>query len=154
MASRNFTVLELTIKLKYDWENLSRNDLSKIAKATNRWMKRAKYGGKIVGMLVVTNETAKELLDRIRSELDNISVIEDFWCQTAGSDGVGKFGNMCPFQTALSVAWEEARQRNYPNKVSDFRTQNVWLKNGVDYFNRQAAIKMGLGRAGERKPKK
>lgn len=154
MARQNFTVLELTIKLKYDWENLSRNDLGRIASATNRWMKRAKYGGKVIGMLVVTDETAQDLLDRIRPELDNISVIEDFWCQTAGSDGVGRFGGMCPFHTAIGAAWEEARKRNNPKKVSDFRTQNIWLKNGVDYFNRKAAIKMGLSRSGERKPKK
>ncbi|MGV0910328.1 hypothetical protein [Martelella sp. FOR1707] len=154
MASRNFTVLEFTVKLKYDWENLSRNDLARIAKVANRWMKRAKYGGKIIGMLVVTDETAQQFLDRIRSELDNISVVDDFWCQTAGSDGVGKFGVICPFQTAIAAAWEEAGKRNKPKKVSDFRTQNIWLKNGVDYFQREAAVKMGLKRSGERKPKK
>ena len=153
MASRNFTVLELTIKLKYEWLNLARNDLAKISNASKRWMKKGKHGGKVISMLVVTTETAKEFLDRVRPELDDVSCIEDFWCQTAGSDGVGRHGSICPYQTAVAMAWEEARKRNYPGKVSDFRTQNIWLKNGIDYLNRKAALKMGLNPARKRKPK-
>lgn len=154
MNRQNYTVLELTLKFKTDWEYLDRRDLSKISKSISRWCKRAKYGGKIVGMLVVTNETAADLMKRVRAAFEAIPAIDDYWCQTAGSDGIGRHGNLCPFQTAVGLAWEEARKRNYPKKVSDFRTQNIWLNHGVDYFNRKAAIKMGLRPHREGKGKK
>lgn len=153
MAKQNFTVLELTLKLKYEWKALDRRDLAKVMRAVQRWCKPAKYGGYIVGLLVVTDETAPQLMQRVRPIFDAISAIEDFWCQTAGSDVVGRHGQMCPFVTATGAAWEEARKRNYPKKVSDFRTRNVWLDNGIDYFNRKNAIKMGLRPRREREPK-
>lgn len=144
MQRMNHTVLELTFKFKYEWENLDRRDLARLLRSVKRWHKTAKYGGKIVSVLVVTDETSRHLMDRVRDDFAAVSALENYWCQTAGSDGLGMNGDMCPFQSRTAEAWEEARKRNYPKKMKHPRTANIWLNHGIDYVNRQKAVKMGI----------
>lgn len=145
------TVLELTLKLKTDWEYLDRRDFARVVRATKRRYKTAKYGGKVVGLLVITDETATQLMERLRPVLEEITLVEDFWCQTAGRDAVGRHGNFCPFQSAIKAAWEEVANRTKAENVPKRRTRNIWLDNGIDYLNRKAAVKSALRPRGERK---
>ena len=144
MPSRNFTVIEVTVKFRYDWDNVSRKDIGALRSAMKAWCKAGKYGGKIVSFLVVTRETSAELVERLRDVVGQITSVEEFWCQTAGADGVGIQGEFCPFRTRLIEALDEVRKRNYPKKVPNPRARNIWLDHGVDIFNRKDAIKAGM----------
>lgn len=107
--------------LKFDPEEpTAKKEIGQAKAKIQRWCHPALYAKRMIGFVVVTDETAQELAKRLGAEtqdlqsLDNVHVIlapqpDDIACAMAGTFG--------PLNHWVRTAWVEARKRNGPQNV-------------------------------------
>lgn len=97
---------------------------------------------------VVTRETAQQLMNRIGPMLETISGVVDWRAISVSRDCAAKNGTDDPLVVRLPKAWREADRRAELSKAQDLRgsgTDDIFAQYGVEDFDRQTAVKMGLG---------
>jgi len=113
-----YTALLLRVFFQFDLDAPGiGHDGMKVGKAIQRWLKPAMHTKRGLAFVVVTNETAGQLVERVRPALDSISSIENYWCHTAPRDVVGKHGSIDPLTKFVHDAWDEVGKRNEPKHV-------------------------------------
>ena len=160
MTARTPTVIEITILFKYDWRQLSRESSFRILNAIGRQALKAKQTDKAASYITVSRETASELVQRLRSQLDDLTFIENVWAQVVGRDATGLHGAMDPFQTFVAKAWAEVdRQMEILVKATPRQAQHVErarppdarIEDRVEKFDDAALIDMTARNRWQRK---
>lgn len=152
-------VLELSLQTRYPIEHLSRQDMIAIANITKRWARRAKHSKYTVSLVVVTNESPQELMDRIGAGLEAITAIERAQCSDLGRDVAATDGNMDPFVTFVREAWKEADRKNSsrvirepkPKHVEEVRSPNAIVEDTINNFPDSTLAKVARRADWERK---
>ena len=143
MAGR-YTVLLLRVGFKYEMERTA-NDISRIHRAINRsWCFPAMHSKRMVAFVILTEESEKELVDRVRPALDRITGIENYWCHIMPSDVAAMNGDSDPLTCYVREAWEELRKRNNPNYVRQPERAEPLVIGRMENFDRRTAIQMGI----------
>jgi hypothetical protein len=107
--------------LKLDPEEpKARKEISIAKAAIRRWCHPALYGRRLIGFVVVTDETAIELAARLKEEtqdcheIENVHVLGAPEADDIACAEVGSFG---PLNHWVRCGWVEARQRNSPKDM-------------------------------------
>jgi hypothetical protein len=108
-------VLTLQLLLKYD-ADLCKNEISAIHRAIRQPFQRAMHSPRTIAFVVKTPETSQQLVDRLGAQLEALC-FENWYCQTAGPDIVGKYGNIDPLPSRIKAAYAEIRNREHPKNV-------------------------------------
>jgi hypothetical protein len=119
-------VLFLHLVFKFDLEH-AKHTVGRIIKVMRCPVHRGMHSRTGLGMLIVTTESAQELVERIRPVLDDIESLENFWCYVAPQpdDVVGRHGGLDPLCHRLRKAWVDAGDWN---KAQDIRRRQSWQR--------------------------
>lgn len=104
-----------------------------------------------VGFVIETDETAEQLVERLRPVLDH-ERFHNFWCFTPGSDITGRDGTVDPLTVRVREAYDRVRQRNQAKKVRKPQRFQPVIKRPVDNLESRAPIKVNFRPHRKRKP--
>jgi len=139
-----YTVLLLRIAFKYELERTA-NDIHRIHRAINRnWCFPAMHSKRAVAFVILSEESEKELVDRIRPHLEKISGIENFWCHILPCEIAAKDGATDPLVSYVREAWEELRKRNKPDYVRQPERAEPIIVGRMENFDSRTAVQMGI----------
>lgn len=99
-------------------------DIGAAKAAIKRWCHPALYGRRLIGFVVVSDESAIELATRLAAEtatlsnIDNVHVIGAPQPDDIACANVGTFG---PLNHWVRAGWVEARERNKPKHMRRFQ---------------------------------
>lgn len=103
--------LLLRVEFSFELEHANRV-IGKIIAPLKRQMWKCSHGKRSICLLIVTDESSFELVQRLR--LKQISGIEDYVCHVAPIGVICKYGGMNTLATALDKAWDAVGQRRNP----------------------------------------
>jgi hypothetical protein len=138
-----YKVMLLRVCLTVEIENAA-HVVGQIIKATKRWVRPAMHSKRAVAFVILTEETADQLVRRLRDTLEGISSVENYWCHSIFDDVIGRNGHVDPLRTYVLEAWQELRKRNHPQYVRQPERAEAIIVGNMENFNRSAAIKMGI----------
>jgi hypothetical protein len=101
-------------------DNKAEREIKTAKSAIKRWCHAAFYGRRMIGFVVVTNETALDLAARLSEEtkelyeLENVHVLGAPQADDVACAAVGAFG---PLNHWIRAGWVEARELNKPKNV-------------------------------------
>jgi hypothetical protein len=148
-----YKVMLLRVAFLLEIENIA-SEVSKIIRATRRWVRPAMHSKRAVGFVILTEETEDQLVQRLMPTLESISAVENYWCHIMVGNVVARHGSLDPLTTYVAEAWEELRKRNQPNYVRQTERSETIIIGNMENFDRGAAIKMGIkGRRSRNPPK-
>jgi hypothetical protein len=143
MAGR-YTVLLLRVAFKYEIERTA-NDISRIHRAINRsWCYPAMHSKRAVAFVILSEESERELVDRVRPTLDRITGIENYWCHIMASDVAAMNGDNDTLTCYVREAWQELGKRNKPNYVRQPERAEPIVIGRMKDFDSRTAIEMGI----------
>jgi hypothetical protein len=148
-----YKVMLLTASFLYEVERAA-PEVGKVVKATKRWCRPVLFGKRAVGFVILTEESAKDLVERLRPMLDAITTIADYRCQTVLDDVVGKNGGLDPLRSYVLEAWAELRKRNHPDYVRQPERAETIIVGNMENFDRRTAVEMGIKSRRPGKPPK
>ncbi|AMN43233.1 hypothetical protein [Rhodoplanes sp. Z2-YC6860] len=151
MAGR-YKVMLLRVAFQYEIEKTA-SAIPRIVTAVKRWCRPAMHSKRMVGFVILTEETSEQLMDRLRPTLESITAIENYWCHTILNDVVGRERNMDPLTFYVGEAWQELRKRNDPKYVRKPERAETLVVGYMKDFDSRTAVKMGIkGRRMWQKP--
>jgi len=118
---RTLTVLELRVDFKYDLEEVRRQAIGQIMKAIGRWAKPARHGKATCSFVIVSSETAVELLGRLAPALKEISSIDHYCAHFAPRSAVSKTGTLDPYIHWLATAWKIVGEDSQSKNMRQFQ---------------------------------
>jgi hypothetical protein len=133
----------LRVGFQYELERTA-SDIPRIIRAVRCWCHPAMHSKRMVGFVILTEETSERLMDRLRPTLEGITAIENYWCHTVLDDVVGKNGSMDPLTVYVREAWQKLRERNDPKNVHKPKGPEPVVVGYMQDFDRSTAIKMGI----------
>jgi hypothetical protein len=68
------------------------------------------HGRRTIAFVITTNDSAAELVSRLRPTLEAIEGIYNYWCHLAPPAVVARHGYMDPLATEVANAWDALRQ--------------------------------------------
>src|SRR5581483_8996197 len=110
---------------------VDRRDIDKVKRAIGRWAKPAKHTPYTQSFIVLSDETAMELVDRLTPVLDEIPAVETYYGQAVTTDVVGRYGLADPFRSRVLEAWAELAQRNKPKHLANRWPRDGRVKDGI-----------------------
>jgi len=114
-----------------------------IQKAAKRWCRPTMAGKRAVSYVILTEESSRELVERLRPTLDGITTVFDYRCHTILDDVVGK-ESIDVLATYVAEAWEELRKRNHPDYVRQPERSETIIVGNMENFDRRTAVQMGF----------
>jgi len=138
-----YKVMLLRVCLAVEIENAG-PVVARIIREIKRWARPAMHSKRAVAFVILTEETAAQLERRLKSTLEGITSVENYWCHTILDDVVGRHGHVDPLRTYVLEAWQELRKRNGPNYVRQPERVESIVVGYMEDFNRSAAVKMGI----------
>lgn len=108
-------VIALQIFFSYDID-LCVRELTAIKKAIGGKIYPAMHDKRHIALVMVTNETTEQLVDRLRSVLE-VGCISNFWAQVPTAKITGKYGNLDSFVSRVRMAYGLVYQRTKPKHV-------------------------------------
>lgn len=109
---RTLTVLELRVDFKYDLEDVRKHTIGRIIKAIGCWAKPARHGKATCSFVIVTTDTAVELLRRLTPVLEDIGSVDHYCSHFAPKSAVSKTGSLDPYVHWLDAAWKIVGQES------------------------------------------
>jgi hypothetical protein len=97
-----------------------------------------------IAFVLLTEESATELLARIRPRPEAVTSVENYWCHIVLEDVAARDGNFDPLRTYVLEAWEELRKRNKPDYFRQPERAEAIVIGNMENFDRSTAIKMGI----------
>jgi hypothetical protein len=143
--------LLLHLAFKFPLEDVER-DLKRTVAKVERWCKRAMFTRRGVALVVVTDETPRQLVDRLRSTLESVTTLEDFWCHSLPADVAGRHGNLDTLEERGREAWAHARKLNETQHMRKPKGRNWFGKHGPRDVQLGAPVEMSVYARAERKP--
>ena len=142
-ATPRYKVMLLRVCLSVEIEKTA-VVVGRILNAAKRWCRPAMHSKRAVAFVFLTEETAEQLVARLKPTLESITSVENYWCHTIFDDVVGKDGGFDPLRTYVLEAWEELRKRNKPNYVRQPERAETIIIGNMENFDRRTAIQMGI----------
>jgi hypothetical protein len=121
--------LLLRVEFSFPLEN-AQHVIGKIIGPLKRQMWKCSHGKYSIALLVVTEESALELVKRLG--LSDISGIEDYTCHVAPIGAICMHGGMNTLHTALTKAWDAVGQRRNPEYMRQTKRFDPRLERRVD----------------------
>jgi hypothetical protein len=119
--------------------------VSDVHRAINRnWCYPCMHSKQGVAFVILTEESATELLTRIRPRLEAVTSVENYWCHIALEDMAARDGNLDPLRTYVLEAWEELRKRNKPDYFRQPERAEALVIGNMENLDRSTAVQMGI----------
>ena len=106
----------LRVCFTHDLEH-TKSQIGRIITALKRPAQTAMHTKREVGFVIRTPEEVAELVDRLRPTLDEIQLVENWWCHRAPPVIVAKYGSMDTLATRVGQAWADVRERRHGKHV-------------------------------------
>jgi hypothetical protein len=103
-------VLLLRVEFKYELEDSNRA-IGQIVRAFERHMWKGMHGKRTIGFVIATEETAADLIRRLRPTLESVEGIDNYWCHVAPPAVVARHGFMDPLASNVAKEWEYVLER-------------------------------------------
>lgn len=145
-------VVEVTLVFKFEWKEVARNRIIEMHRAIARKIEPGKESRHMFSMLVITDETATQLMARVRDRVMEVCPIEGMWAQEIGADATGHVPGFDPFAGRVLIACTTALDRNNAKNLRERRPHDSRVKNRVQKLDRGAQFEVGFRLPGERKP--
>ncbi|WP_375464585.1 hypothetical protein [uncultured Methylobacterium sp.] len=145
-------MIEVTLVFKFPWKHVERGRIIEMHRAVQRRITPGKESTHMVSMLVNTEETAAQLMQRIRDRTMDVCPIEGMWAQEIGADATGYEPAFDPFAFRVLTACNVATDRNEAKDLGKRRTRDGRIKDRVQQLDRGAQFEVGFRLPGERKP--
>lgn len=146
-------VLEMTISTNYNIDHIDRAGVGRLISNLRRPAFAVKHTRNSFSLLVVTRETAKELMNRLTPAMEAITGFENWWINSVGYDCVARHDRADPFMQRFEKAWRIAERIGHRTQAEDLRSlqpDDIFAQHGIEEFDRKAAVKMGLRPRGQR----
>jgi hypothetical protein len=103
--------LIVVLSLSFPIEDV-RKDIDILLKTVKCPVKACMHGKRLIAFVVVTHETIDQFLSRIKTVIDELGGIEDYWLFPAPNpdDVRGRAGHVSPLAHWLRMGWVETRQ--------------------------------------------
>lgn len=108
----------LRVSLTHDLE-YAKGCIGRIISALQKPSKLGMHTKRGMGFVIRTAESLEELVNRLRPTLDEIEMVENWWCHRAPPVIMAKYGSMDSLTTRVSEVWAEVRQRRHSKYVRD-----------------------------------
>lgn len=144
-------VIEVTLVFKYPWKEVARGRMIEMHRAIARKITPGKESTHMVSLLINTEETAAQLMKRIRDRTMETCPIESMWAQDIGADATGFEPAFDPFAFRVLAACNEALDRNEAKNLRQRRTRDGRVKDRVQKLNGGAEFNVSFRLPGERK---
>ena len=114
-------VIELTLVFKFPWKEIARGRIIDMHRVIARKIEPGKHSSHMFSMLIVSDETAFDLMKRVRDPIMDIGAVEDLWAQAIGADATGSVPAFDPYAFNVLQACNTALDRNKPQHLRQRR---------------------------------
>jgi hypothetical protein len=143
--------LLLRVEFVFELEHAN-HTIGQIIQPLQRQMWKCSHGKRSIALVVITEESALELVKRLR--LDEMTAVEDYTCHVAPIGVICKHGGMNTLATAIGKAWEAVGQRSHPEYMRQTKRFDPRIERRVEDRQSGAIREMRVELAGVRKPPK
>lgn len=141
--------LLLRVEFAFPLENAN-HVVAKIIGPLQRQMFKCCHGKYSIALLVITDESALELVKRLR--LGEISGIDDYSCHVAPIGAICMHGGINTLHTALTKAWDAVGQRRNPEYMRQTKRFDPRIERRVEDRESGAIRQMRVEPPRVRKP--
>lgn len=147
----DYKVIEVSLVFKFPWKEVSRSRMIDMHRAIARKTIPGKESTHMTSMLIISDETAAQLMDRIRDRTMEVCPIESMWAQEIGADATGYVPAFDPFAARVLIACTTALNWNEAKNLGKRRPHDSRVKDRVKKLDRGAEFEVDFRLPGERK---